>query len=89
LIPASPNRKSERLRKQGVGGRHSRVAAPISLLAEQEITKIVQIVSQIAERMGIEAVRPEVEEMMREIAPEAVLDAIEESKRQAETTPGA
>lgn len=65
--------------------RRAELDVQVSLLAEQEITKLVQLVSEMAARMGIEDPRePEVEEMKRGVAPEAVLDAIEESERQPE-----
>jgi uncharacterized membrane protein len=51
----------------------------ISLLAEHEVTKLVALVSAIAERMGVETdVDPEVEELKQDVAPEVVLDEIEE-----------
>jgi uncharacterized membrane protein len=49
----------------------------ISLLAEHEVTRLIQLTSAIAERIGIEPER-ELDELKRDIAPEAVLDAIEE-----------
>jgi uncharacterized membrane protein len=50
----------------------------ISLLAEHEITKIAELVAAMAHRMGIEkAEDPEIEEIKRDIAPEAVLDELE------------
>ncbi|MFO1056466.1 MAG: DUF1003 domain-containing protein [Dongiaceae bacterium] len=50
----------------------------ISLLAEHEITRLVTLVSEIAERVGVEsAVGKELEELERDVAPEAVLDEIE------------
>ena len=53
----------------------------ISLLAEAEITKVVQIVSAIADRLEVTPAKgSDVEEMKREVAPEAVLDAIEQSE---------
>jgi uncharacterized membrane protein len=52
----------------------------ISLLAEAEITKLVELVAEIAARMNVPAAEhDEIEEMKRQVAPEAVLDAIEES----------
>ena len=43
------------------------------------------MVSDISSRMGMEQyAQPEVEEMKRGVAPEAVLDAIEESERESE-----
>jgi uncharacterized membrane protein len=60
--------------------RRAELDVQISLLAEAEITKLVELVGEIAERLNIpEAERPELEEMKRMIAPEAVLDAIDES----------
>jgi uncharacterized membrane protein len=61
--------------------RRAELDVQISLLAEAEITKLVELVSQIAERMNVPgAEEEEVEEMKRRVAPEAVLDAIEESE---------
>jgi uncharacterized membrane protein len=53
----------------------------ISLLAEHEVTKLVAMVSDIGAHLGVG--RPdseEVEEMKRNVAPEAVLDAIDEEE---------
>src|ERR687898_2418466 len=50
----------------------------ISLLAEHEITKLAAMVSGIAERAGVRAnADPEIEEVKKDVAPEAVLDQIE------------
>ena len=48
----------------------------INLLAEHEVTRLIRQTSAIAEKLGVE-VHEEVEELKRDIAPEAVLDAIE------------
>jgi uncharacterized membrane protein len=59
--------------------RRAELDVQISLLAEAEITKLVQLVSGIAERLDVPAgEHEEIEEMKRQVAPEAVLDAIEE-----------
>ncbi len=59
--------------------RRAELDVQVSLLAEQEITKLVELVSEIADRMGVDhATGADVQEMKREVAPEAVLDAIEE-----------
>jgi uncharacterized membrane protein len=51
----------------------------ISLLAEHEVTKLVAMVSSIADRLGIETeVDEEVPELKQDVAPEVVLDEIEE-----------
>ena len=51
----------------------------VSLLAEHEITRILVLVSSIAERLGIDqAEQPDLMELKKDIAPEQVLDTIEE-----------
>jgi uncharacterized membrane protein len=55
----------------------------IGLLAEHEITKLVTLVSAMADRMGVKTeVDPELEEMTQDVAPEAVLDEIEEATQE-------
>ena len=55
----------------------------ISLLAEHEITKILQLVSQLAERIGIpDGNSSEMAELKRDVAPAKVLDKIEERSSQ-------
>ena len=50
----------------------------VSLLAEHEVTRLVTLVLGIAERLGVETeADAEVEEIARDVAPEAVLDEIE------------
>lgn len=50
----------------------------ISLLAEHEITKLTELVSAIAHKMDVETeVQHDLEEVKRDIAPDAVLDTIE------------
>ena len=50
----------------------------VSLLSEHELTKLATLVAAIAEKVGVPASRdPEVEEITRDIAPDAVLDEIE------------
>jgi uncharacterized membrane protein len=54
----------------------------VSLLAEHEITKVIALTSAIAERLGIDTTRDtELHEMKQDIAPEAVLDEIEQEER--------
>ena len=53
----------------------------ISLLAEHEITRLIVLVGEIAERMGIESARdPELAELTRDVEPERVLDSLEASE---------
>src|SRR3954462_1943631 len=50
----------------------------VGLLAEHEVTKLVTLVSGIADRLGVETeADAEVEEIARDVAPEAVLDELE------------
>lgn len=54
----------------------------ISLLAEHEVTKIAELVSAMAKRMGVEAAHdPVIEEIKQDVAPEAVLDEIESTSK--------
>jgi uncharacterized membrane protein len=60
--------------------RRAELDLQVSLLAEAEITKLVQIVSEMAARMEVPAAQQEdVEEMKQLVRPEAVLDAIEDA----------
>jgi uncharacterized membrane protein len=50
----------------------------ISLLAEHEITRLVKLVTEIAERMALpEAKDPELRELAKDVAPERVLDRMQ------------
>jgi len=51
----------------------------ISLLMEHELTKVATLLSDMAKQMGVSTeVEEELEEVKRDVAPEAVLDKIEE-----------
>jgi len=54
----------------------------INLLAEHEVTKLITMVSAIADNLNIDTnVESEVEELKQDVAPEAVLDEIEEEQK--------
>jgi uncharacterized membrane protein len=54
----------------------------ISLLAEHEVTKVVAMVSAIADHLGVShEAAGEVDELKRNVAPEAVLDAIDATEK--------
>jgi uncharacterized membrane protein len=55
----------------------------ISLLTEHELTKLAQVVGRMAERLGVSVADPEVREIERNVAPEAVLDEIEARRKEA------
>jgi uncharacterized membrane protein len=57
----------------------------INLLAEHEVTKLVHMVSEISRHLGLHHLEDEhVEELKRDVAPEAVLDAIEQTSEERE-----
>jgi uncharacterized membrane protein len=67
-------------RMAAAADRRAELDLQVSLLAEAEITKLVELVTEMAERMDVPAAeQEELQEMKRMVAPEAVLDAIEES----------
>jgi uncharacterized membrane protein len=54
----------------------------ISMLAEHEVTKLAEMVADIAGHLGVQPrSRDEVEEIQQDVAPEAVLDEIEAQQR--------
>ena len=56
----------------------------ISLLSEHEITKLVTVVTSIADRLGVKtAADSELDEIKRDVAPEAVLDELEATETPA------
>jgi uncharacterized membrane protein len=68
-------------RMAAVADRRAELDMQIGLLSEAEITKLVQLVGEIARKMDVPAAhQPELEEMKKQVQPEAVLDAIVESE---------
>jgi uncharacterized membrane protein len=54
----------------------------VSLLAEHEITRLITLVTAMAEQMGIEAAQdPELPELSRDVQPEKVLAEMEAHER--------
>jgi uncharacterized membrane protein len=54
----------------------------ISLLAEHEITRLITLVTAMAERMGLDAAQdPELAELAQDVAPEQVIEKMEAQKR--------
>ena len=67
-------------RMAAAADRRAELDVQVSLLAEAEITKLVELVSEMARRMDVPVdEHEEIEEMKQRVAPEAVLDAIEET----------
>jgi uncharacterized membrane protein len=65
-------------RMQAAADKRADLDLQISLLAEHEVTRLVTLVSAIAEKLDIKTeVDEEIEEIAQDVAPEAVLDEIE------------
>jgi uncharacterized membrane protein len=65
-------------RMSAVAAKRADLDLQISLLAEHEVTKLVTLVSAIADRMDVKTqVDTELDEITKDVAPEAVLDKIE------------
>ena len=68
-------------RMAAAADRRAELDVQIGLLAEAEITKLVELVSETARRLDVPAAeQKELEEMKQQVVPEAVLDAIEEEE---------
>jgi uncharacterized membrane protein len=58
--------------------RRAELDLQVSLLAEHEITRLITLVTAIAERMGMDAAQdPELAELAQDVAPEQVLDTMD------------
>jgi uncharacterized membrane protein len=65
-------------RMQAAADKRADLDLQISLLAEHEVTKLVKLVSALADHAGLKTeVDEELDEITRDVAPEAVLDEIE------------
>ena len=60
-------------------GRQAALDLQVSLLAEHEVTRLIRQTSAIANKLGVQF-EEDVEELKRDIAPEAVLDAIQNAE---------
>ncbi len=74
-------------RMAAIADRRADLDLQINLLAEHELTKVVTLVSALADKAGLEApVDPhELAELERDVAPEAVLDEIEAASEEQRT----
>jgi uncharacterized membrane protein len=69
-------------RAASAANRRADLDLQINLLAEHEVTRLISLTSEIAKRLGIgEASTPELDELERDVAPEAVLDSLEAAAR--------
>ncbi|MFL6596080.1 MAG: DUF1003 domain-containing protein, partial [Chthoniobacterales bacterium] len=76
FVLISQNRMAEQADKR------ANLDLQVSLLAEHEVTRLITLVKAIAEKLDIEESRnPELPELQQDVAPERVLDALEENER--------
>ena len=68
-------------RMTAAGEKRAELDLQINLLAEHEVTKLVAMIAAIADRLGVETeVEAELGELKENVAPETVLDEIEDRK---------
>jgi uncharacterized membrane protein len=69
-------------RMAAIGDKRADLDLQVSLLAEHEITRLITLVTAMANRMGIEEGRdPELFELAQDVHPERVLEEMEENER--------
>jgi uncharacterized membrane protein len=72
-------------RMQGQAERRADLNLQVSLLAEHEITRVIKMLTEIGEKMDIQAARaPEIGELKKDVNPEKVLETIEHREAQHE-----
>lgn len=66
-------------RMQALADRRAELGLHVSLLAEHEVTRLIELVTAIADRMELEQSRnPELQELVKDVKPEKVLDRMSE-----------
>jgi uncharacterized membrane protein len=72
-------------RMAALADRRAELDLQVSLLAEHEITRLIRLVKAIGDRLGVEeAQSPDLQTLERDVKPEAVLDHIDDARRQVE-----
>lgn len=69
-------------RNAAIGEKRAALDLQINLLAEYEITQLVKMTTALAEKAGVEVERPKIDEISREVAPEAVLEELAQDERE-------
>ena len=69
-------------RMQALADRRADLDLQINLLAEHEITRLIQMVDAISSHLGVPAGHPELDELKKDVAPELVLQEMEEAEQQ-------
>ena len=66
-------------RAAALADKRAQLDLQINLLSEHEVTRLLTLTIAIAERLGVDmAAQPELADLERDVAPEAVLDKLEE-----------
>jgi uncharacterized membrane protein len=74
-------------RMQSQADKRADLDLQISLLAEHEVTRLITLVKAMAEKLEVEASRdPQLNELQQDVAPERVLDALEQNQRELSKT---
>lgn len=74
-------------RMQALADKRAELSLHISLLAEHEVTRIIKLLTAIGLRLGVdESQNPELRELAKDVAPEKVLDRMNEMEK-SETPP--
>lgn len=69
-------------RMQALADKRADLDLQVNLLAEHEVTRLIQLVTAIADHMGIEASQdPELNELAQDVHPEKVLKSMEKTER--------
>ena len=72
-------------RASAIADKRAALDLQINLLAEHEITQLVRMLREVGRKLGLEELsRPELEEIAREVAPEAVLREIEAEEEEGD-----
>lgn len=72
-------------RMQDEADRRANLDLQISLLTEHELTRLMHIVRSLAERSGVDlSTEADLDEIQRDVAPEQVLDTMEQKKSEHE-----
>ncbi len=70
-------------RMQAAADKRADLDLQISLLSEHEVTRLITMVTEISRRMGVKASNdPELQELSQDVAPEKVLETMEERQRE-------
>lgn len=75
-------------RMQAQDEKRAELDLQISLLAEHEVTQVVQVLDAVARHLGVAITDPGIEESKRDVDPSTVLEVIEERAEEQGTSPG-